>query len=179
LPLARKRAEELAEKARGGGADKEMAESLKGETVTGDPKALAVTVNGPSPEFSFYEDSAAPNPMGQQRSEVRLGNPIYVNSPGRKFMQVVFEKLGEGEVGPALNDDASVYYVVKVISRREARREDFKEAPLFDRTSPYAQVARFERQIAASEYSSRMGEKYAVKWNDTATRDLGPMSDDE
>jgi hypothetical protein len=177
LPLARKRAKELAEQAHG--ADKEFAEALAGQTVTGDSKGPAVLVSGPSPEFSFYEDSAAPNPMRRQAAEVRLGNPIIVNNAGRKFMQVVFEKLGEGEVGPALNDDASVYYVVKVVSRREASREAFKGAPLFDRAAPYSQVARIERQIAASEYTSRMGETYAVKWNDAATRDMGPMNDDE
>jgi hypothetical protein len=117
--------------------------------------------------------------MRRQGAEVRLGNPIIVNNARRKFMQVLFDKLGEGEVGPALNDDASVYYVVKVTSRREASREAFKEAPLFDRSAPYQQVARIERQIAVSEYQSRLGERYAVKWNDAATRDMGPTNDDE
>ncbi|MGE5194595.1 MAG: hypothetical protein ACM3U2_19050 [Deltaproteobacteria bacterium] len=177
LPLAKKRAEELAAKARG--SDKEFTEALGGETVTGDPKGPAVTVSGPSPEFSFYEESSVPQSMRGQAAEVRLGNPIVVNNAGRKFMQVVFDALGEGDVGAALNDDASVYYVVKVVSRREPDREAFKSAPLFDRMSAYAQVAQKDREHVLSEYTNRLGEKYAIKWNDVAIREMGPMSDEE
>jgi hypothetical protein len=177
LPLAKKRAEELAAKARGG--DKEFADALEGETVTGEPKSLSLIVSLQSPEFSFYEESSAPLSMRGQASEVRLGNPIVVNNPGRKFMQVAFDRLGAGEVGSAPNDDASVYYIVKVISRRDADREVFKSAPLFDPSSAYADVARQEREEIVREYTNRLGEKYAVKWNDTALHDMGPMPDEE
>jgi hypothetical protein len=170
LPVARKRAEELAEIARG--SDKEFSEALAGQKITTDPKSLAVMVQGPTPEFSFYTESAAPSSMRRQREEIRLGNPIYVTKPGRKFMHAVFDKLSEGEIGTALNDDASVYYIVKVVSRREADREAFKEAALFDPAGPYQAVALEERRAVAGEYSSRLGEKYAVKWNDTAMRDV-------
>ncbi len=173
LPLAKKRAGELAAKASGG--DKDFAEVLEGETVTGDPKSPALIVSTQSPEFSFYEESSAPRSMFGQATEVRLGNPIVVNNPGRKFMQVVFDRLGVGEAGEALNDDASVYYVVKVLARREADREAFKNAPLFDRSSAYAQVARNDRDEALREYTSRLGEKYAIKWNDVAIREMREM----
>ena len=86
---------------------------------------------------------------------MQLGNPIVVKNPGRKFMQVVFDELGEGDVGVALNDDASVYYVVKVTSPRPADREAFKDAPLFS-DSPYAQLAQIELQQRMREYDSRL-----------------------
>jgi hypothetical protein len=115
----------------------------------------------------------------QQRGpSVELGNPIVVNNPGRKFMRVVFDDLAPGEVGVALNDDASVYYIVKVTSRRPADREAFKDAPLFSQSSPYAQLAQFDLQDAMREYNSRVGKAYAVKWNDVAAREVGPMDEE-
>jgi hypothetical protein len=175
LPLAKKRALELADRIRQKGND--LAAALTGETVTGNPRGLAVTVSGESPEFSFYRDSSAPNMFRQQRGpSVTLDNPIVVNNPGRKFMRVVFDELGPGEVGIALNDDASVYYVVKVTSRRPADREAFKDAPLF--SSPYNQVAQIDFQQALREYNGRMGKAYAVKWNETAAHEMGPMEEE-
>ena len=63
LAVAKKRAEELADKASKSGKD-DLAAALGGETVTGDPpgaesggKSVFVAE---SPEFSFYRESAAP-----------------------------------------------------------------------------------------------------------------------
>ena len=75
-----------------------------------------------------------------------------------------------------LNDDASVYYIVKVTSRRPADREGFKDAPLF--SSPYTQVAQIDFQDALREYNSRVGKAYAVKWNEVAAHELGPMEEE-
>lgn len=178
LPLAKKRADELAERARK--AKKDFATALDGETVTGDPRSLTVTTEE-SPEFSFYRDSSAPNMFRRnQGPAVELGNPIVVTSAGRKFMHVVFDELAPGDIGVALNDDATVYYIVKVAYRREADREAFKDAALFGFSSPYTHLAQIELQQAMAEYNSRLGEKYSVKWNDVAAREMGPMgSDDE
>jgi len=179
LPLAKKRAEELAEKA--GQKQKDLSAALGGETVTGDSQSFAVTVFD-SPEFSFYRENSAPNPMQNPRSDVQLGDPIVVSKPGPKFMRVVFNDITEGGVGVALNDDASVYYVVKVLYRRPADRAAFQEASekLFDPSSPYMQIARREMGAAMSEYARQMDEKYAVKWNDLPNRDtIVPTFDDE
>jgi hypothetical protein len=175
LPLAKKRADELADRVKRN--DNNLAVTLGSETVTGDPRGLAVTVSGESPEFSFYRDSSAPNMFRQPRGpSIELGNPIVVNNAGRKFMRVVFNDLAQGEVGVALNDDASVYYIVKVTSRRPADREGFKDAPLF--SSPYREVAQIDYQDAMREYNSRVGKAYAVKWNDVAAHEIGPMEEE-
>lgn len=178
LPLAKKRAEELAERARQGKND--FGAALGGQTVTGDPKSLSVTVYE-SPEFSFYRESSAPDPVRRNpRSDVQIGNPIVVTSAGRKFMRTVFDDIAMGEIGVALNDDASIYYVVKVVSRRPADRDAFKEAKLFDPAAPYMQLAQIEMRYAMSAYTARLDEKYAVQWNDLPNRDvMNPMYDDE
>jgi hypothetical protein len=177
IPLATKRGDELAEKARG---DEDLTKALAGQTVTGDPKSLAITVSGPSPEFSFYQDSSAPDPMrGGRSADVRFGNPIIVTGAYRKFMQAVFNRLGVGEVGAVLNDDASVCYVVRVISRRDADRDAFKDAPLFDRSTPYERLAQSDLEEVVREYSRRLRDKYAIKWNEQAARETGSMLDDE
>src|SRR5260370_36666097 len=107
-----------------------------------------------------------------REASIELGNPIVVNNAGRKFMQVIFNELAPGDIGVALNADASVYYIVKVTSRRPADREAFKNAPLF--SSPYTQVAQIDFQDALREYNSRVGKAYAVKWNDVAAHEMGP-----
>jgi hypothetical protein len=178
LPVAKKRAAELAERVRQKHND--LGAALGKETVTGDSKGLAVTISE-SPEFSFYSESSAPDPM-RQRAVVQLGNPIVVSRPGPKFMRVAFDEIDEGQVGIALNDDASVYYVVKVLSRRPADRADFEKAndKLFGQASPYMEVAYLEVREAVAEYTRRMDEKYAVKWNASPAREMfNPAYDEE
>ncbi len=170
LPLAKKRAEELAERARANKNDLEA--GLKGQTVTGDAKGLSLFVRE-SDEFSFYRESFAPDPRQRQRASVQLGNPIVVTKPGRKFMQAVFDDIAEGEVGIALNDDGSVYYIVKVVSRRSADRAEFQQAvdKLFAPGSPYLEVAGYDVGATREEYGRMLAEKYAVRWNDLPARE--------
>jgi hypothetical protein len=165
LDLAKARAEELAKQA---SQAKEPLEKVFGSaTVTGDPKGLALTVRE-SPEFSWMRESAAPSPgsMFGSSAPPTLGNPIVVTNPGSDFMETVFDKLQEGETGVALNDDASVYYVVRVVSRRAADREQFNDAPLF-LGSVYQQLAATEELRVRREYDKALEQKYKVKWRET------------
>ena len=93
-------------------------------------------------------------------------------------MHVVFDELAEGEVGVALNDDASVYYVVKVLSRRAASREAFKEVLplLFGSGSAYTALARKEHERLMSDYVRRLREKFAIKFNDLSAQETGPVN---
>ncbi|HLJ10931.1 MAG TPA: hypothetical protein VKU82_07065 [Planctomycetaceae bacterium] len=167
LPLAKERAEELAERVRTSG--KEFVAALEGQTVNGDSRGPALNVSE-TDEFSYWREPAAPNIMARE-SMVQLGNPIFVNNPGQRFMEVVFNELAEGEVGSALNDDASVYYVVKVASRRIADRDGFKLAPVFSGFAAYAPLAEMDQRRALADYFHRLDEKYAVKWHDVSSRD--------
>jgi hypothetical protein len=165
-PLAQKRAEELANKARASGG-KDFEKALADETVTGASTGPPLVVFE-SGVFSFWQESSVANPMDRTR-QVQLGNPSGVASPGRKFMQVVFEQLADGEIGVALNDDASIYYVVKVLDRRAPDREEFKDAKLFEGTA-YASIAQYEFQFAMREHNERVREKYAIRLKDLPHR---------
>jgi hypothetical protein len=173
MPLAEKRAKELAQLART--KEKNFEEALAGETVTGDPQGSALAV-AESKEFSFWREPAAPNPFTRSRQQpVQLDDPGVVKKPGRKFMHAVFDTLGEGDVGVALNGDASIYYVVKVISRRPAEREAFKDVQLFAQNSPYAYLAQNDQQLVLFENSQRI----AIKWHDLPGREQGQMTPDD
>ncbi|HEY3966068.1 MAG TPA: hypothetical protein VGM05_16025 [Planctomycetaceae bacterium] len=165
-PLALKRADDLAQRARS--SDKDFEAALADATVTGTSvgASLAISTSG---EFSFWQEPTVANPMARSR-QVQLGNPGGVTNPGRQFMQVVFEKLSDGEVGVALNDDASVYYVVKVLERRLADREEFKDAKLFDQNSAYASIAQHEFQYTMHEHNERVREKYAIRLKELPQR---------
>jgi hypothetical protein len=181
LPLAEKRAQELAERAqkKDQTKDKSFEEALSGETVTGDAKGTALAV-AESKEFSFWREPAAPSPFNRSREEpVQLDDPIVVKKPSRKFMHKVFEEMNEGDVGVALNGDATIYYVVKVLSRRPAEREAFKDVQLFAQNSPYAYLSQIDQQIVLMENDERLREKYAIKWHDVAGRQQGQMQDDD
>jgi hypothetical protein len=156
--LALKRAQDLAKVAESG--DKDFQKALADETVTGASPGTALTVVESS-EFSFWQESSVPNSMSQSRP-VQLGIPGGVAKAGIKFMQVVFEKLADGQVGVALNDDATIYYVVKVFDRRDADLEEFKDARLFE-GSAYASIAREEMRHAQIQHSQRIREKYEIR----------------
>lgn len=166
LPLAQKRADELAQRARSSG--KELQAALADETVTGTSVGASLVVFT-SGEFTFWQDSSVANPMARSR-QVQLGSPSGVTNAGRKFMQVVFEQLADGDVGVALNDDASIYYVVKVLDRRPADREEFKDAKLFDGGSAYASIAQREFQYAMQDHNERVREKFAIRTKDLPQR---------
>lgn len=176
LPLARKRAEELAQRARKN--DKSFEEALSGETVTGDAQATALTVDE-SKEFSFWREPAVADPFNRRQLPVQLDDPGVVKNPSRKFMQVVFNELGEGDVGVVLNGDATIYYVVKVTSRHPAEREAFKDVVLFSQNSPYAELAQLDQQFIRMDNDERLMEKYAIKWHNLAGRDAGQMMGDD
>jgi hypothetical protein len=163
LPLARKRADEIVELLKNAQEGSEQA--LAGQTITGGKESSALAL-AESPEFSWFRELFAPM-VSQGASPVELGNPIVVNKPGSKFMEYVFQMLKEGDVGAVMNDDASVCYVVKVVSRRPAQREAFKSAPLFGVTSPYAALAEIDAQRVLRAFQEELFSRYAVKWHST------------
>jgi len=154
-PLAQKRAEALAERVRK--ADGEMSEALAGQTVTGAEKGATVTVQS-SPEFSWLRESFVPQ-MGLERPPVQLGNPVVVKPAGMKFMSTVFDDLKEGETGVVFNHDASVCYVVRVLERRQADREQFKSAFVFGYDA-------IDQRFLIDEYRLQLEKRYAVKIKD-------------
>ena len=174
-PLAKKRADELAKIATESG--KELAVALADQSITGISSGTMLTVTE-SDKFSFYQESAAADPMNRQPS-IRLGNPTGVENAGRGFMQTVFEQLADGEIGVALNDDASVYYVVKVFDRNPADRDEFKESRAFDASSALNSIRQAEFDVVRGEYFERMREKYAIRIKELPQRNSRSVEMDD
>ncbi len=115
-PLAERRAQELAEKV---SASKEpMLDILPKETVTGATDSVRLSVRTTAP-FSW---------MSMPRNLPFQFNPMFtpppqlstvdgVEQPGREFMKAVFEELGPGQTGVAVNESKSIYYVAHVKQR--------------------------------------------------------------
>jgi hypothetical protein len=170
-PLAKKRADELAELARKGEPTKSLKELLADQTVTGDEGSPTLAVNE-TPAFSWLRESAAPmsNPFAS-RPPPQMSSPAFFDRPGTEFMETVFDKLNPGEIGVVANVDHSVYYIVKVTIRNEPDHAAFMKANLFGGAmgfffaTPYDQLAIREQQQANYEWSQSLEKKYAVKWS--------------
>ena len=98
------------------------------------------------------------------RPPPEISEPSFIDKPGERFMELVFDDLKPGDVGVAPNADKSVYYVAKVVDRTPANRELFMKTPLFGRSTPYEQLAAIEQQRAIYRFSQDLDRKYAVKW---------------
>jgi hypothetical protein len=170
-PLARKRADELSEIVRG--SDKEMPESLAEMTVNGKDAGEQVTIRQ-TESFSWLRQSSAPQTNPFNRPPPQLSAISAIDMPSPDFMRVVFDQLGNGEVGVAGNLDKSIYYVVKVKERVPATPSDeeaFRQAFLRNRElfipfgfSAYGYLITQAQQAANHNWSRRLLEKYAVTW---------------
>ncbi|MCY2968407.1 MAG: SurA N-terminal domain-containing protein [Planctomycetota bacterium] len=181
IPKARERAEAIAAAAR---KEESLEKAIADQTVTGakDGAELAMVT---SPEFSWFRASSAMSQFG--REQLDLGNPVVLDGVGEKFMEAVFDKLEEKQIGVITNDDASIQYVIRVKERREANREAFKSAPLFGISigkfqlpSQYQELANREAGRVRMGYGMELQKRYAVKYRDRETGALvEPTRDDE
>lgn len=173
IPKARERAEALAKQA---AKAESLEQGLAEATVTGAKDSDTVTVSE-SPEFSWYRQSSVQAMMGRQPLE--FGNPVVIDGAGENFMETVFNTLGEGEAGVTPNDDASTFYVVRVGKRREATREAFQSAPLFDTQianftipSQYQEIANQGVRRLLIEQERQLQRRYNLKYRNPQTGEL-------
>jgi len=176
---AEKRANELAAKvkAQSGG----FAAALSGESVTGEKTDSVITVI-PTEEFTWLTTNRS---IPGARSGPVISTIPPLNQVGESFMETVFQKLGEGEIGVASDDTQSVYYVVQVQNRDNSKSEDgglakrefqqkfMKEEfgsalyPLMKTSYQWlAQVPQFQIENA---WGRRFQEQHEVSWDDSAT----------
>jgi len=173
IPKARERAEALAKQA---AKAESLEQGLAEATVTGAKESDTVTVSE-SPEFSWYRQSSVQAMMGRQPLE--FGNPVVIDGAGENFMETVFNTLGEGESGVTPNDDASIFYVVRVGKRRAATREAFQSAPLFDTQianftipSQYQEIANQGVRRLLIEQERQFQRRYNLKYRNPQTGEL-------
>jgi hypothetical protein len=118
---AETRAKELADLVRK--ANKPMAEALVGQTVTKQPKSLAVLVV-PAPPFSWYTvSSTAPEGLMPQTTP-KLSEVVGVKEAGDAFMKTVFDEMKVGDVKAIPNMGGSVFYIVKIKTRHPENAEE-------------------------------------------------------
>jgi SurA N-terminal domain len=169
---AETRAKELADLARK--VNKPMAEALVGQTVTKQPKSLAVLIV-PTPPFSWYTvSSTAPEGLMPQTTP-KLSEVVGVKDAGDAFMKTVFDEMKVGDVKAMPNMGGSVYYVVKVKTRHPENAEELaafrarfmKEnffGGFFGHTT-YEYLNAPVEQTLLQDWTNRLFTKYSVKRN--------------
>jgi tRNA A-37 threonylcarbamoyl transferase component Bud32 len=171
-PLARKRAEELAGILAKQGT-KSATDVLAKTTVTGEAKSPQLTVLD-IPPFTWLSTPSAASGMFPQRGRtVQMSEVPRIEKPGEEFMSTIYD-LKTGAWGVAHAYDKSTFYVVKVVGRKETKKEDFLKAPLFARgedmmfmgPTPYDSLAQIDTTRLFQRYLNRLNDKYKVKWAD-------------
>jgi hypothetical protein len=182
-PNAEKRAKELADLAKSG-KEISLTESLEGKTVTGKKGGLELDEAVTTGTFSWLRQAQVP-PLGMQgqTSPPELSRIPSLGREGERvgpdFMETVFEKLKNGEVGVVSNAERTVYFVVKVVQRSPLNPEgdeEFRERFMAEdvvggggfggQRSPYEYLAASQRQRLVFEWNKKLEAKYGVDWND-------------
>lgn len=179
-PNAAKRAKELASLAKSG-KEQTLAETLEGKTVTGKKGSLELDDPITTGPFSWLRQAQVPQlGMRSQTSPPQLTSlPILGTEGGQvgsDFMETVFNKLKNGEVGVVSNARRTVYFVVKVVQRSPLdpeRDEDFRKQFLEEdvvggggpSASPYEYLAGARFQELTTRWSQQLNTKYGVDWD--------------
>ncbi len=176
IPKAKERAEELAKQIKE--SEKPFAEAFGDVKVTDAEGAETITTQLTAP-FSWLQTSSAPspNPFAQQNSLPRLSSITGVEKAGMEFMETVFEKMENGEIGVVPNADQSVFYVVQVTDREPATPEDqtalrnrflkenlFDANPMFGQQTPYQAIFNTRRNQIIQQWQQATMAKYGVQF---------------
>ncbi|TWT50026.1 hypothetical protein KOR42_37100 [Thalassoglobus neptunius] len=164
LPLAKERAEELAEIVRK--SDKPMVEALSDERVTNDGDNLFLTVKTTG-EFSWMTQGFAPSTGMQQQAQPRRSVVAAAPDAGERFFEMVFEELTPSEVGVVPNDDDSAIYIVQVEGSNESTAEkmDAMRKEFLDQGFQFSYMALGRELLSeyAEDISAMLWNKYDVQ----------------
>lgn len=176
IPKAKERAEELAKQAQE--SKKPFAEAFGDIKVSDAEGAETITTQLTVP-FSWMQTSSAPspNPFAQQNSLPRISPITGVEKAGMEFMETVFEKMENGEIGVVPNADQSVFYVVQVTDREPGTPEDqaalrnsflkenlFDANPMFGQQTPYQAIFNTRRNQIIQQWQQATMVKYDVQY---------------
>jgi hypothetical protein len=171
-PDAEARAEELAELVRTSG--KSMSTALAGQTVTGKEGSPAVTTQLTG-QFTWLTQSSAPSTDPFNQPPPDLSSIPGIDELDTKFMEYVFDKLQDGEVGSVPNRTRSIYYAVQVVDRQPATSTDenaqrlafLQESPrfqggMFGSTAYSYSTSQEQSRIVRAWINNKMGAEYQV-----------------
>jgi hypothetical protein len=180
--LARNRGEELVKLIKAGlekpeGEKKTMSETLEGLTVLGKEDSPALSMRQTLP-FSWMEQSMTPQMNFMQQPTARLSSIRFADEiagtiryAGPKFMQVVFEEIGNNDVAVVPNEDFSSYYVVQVLDRTPADQngEDILRQQFLTEGKQFG----FSRGAVATVIQSDVAGPTALEWEKATWRKYG------
>ncbi len=171
--LAMKRAGELAELAKKAPAD--MAAALSGQTINGTSESPAVVVRE-TPKFTWMRVSQSVPTMG-------LAFPMESSidgiddQPGSDFFKLIFEQLGDGDIGLGLNQAKTAFFVVKVHDRDGAEKpadgvlslQDLQQQFLKERfnsfiPTPYDFLGTGVQQMLDSNWRQNFNKHFGIKF---------------
>jgi hypothetical protein len=152
--LARKRAGELAQAARGKGNS--LAESLAEEKINPGAEAVLTVVHPPT--FTWLS-----RPQGRSFAAPGITDVEGIEHAGEEFMRTVFD-LAEGEVGVAPDAPEKTYYVVRAEVMQPAPRSDLLREDFFGFMSEYQQVAQQLDRTEQTDLARRLIQEAGVKW---------------
>ena len=180
--LAKARGEELAAAIIAGlekpeGEKKTMSETLEGMTVLGTECSPVLSMRQTLP-FSWMEQSMTPQMNFMQQPTARLSSIRFADEiagtiryAGPKFMQVVFEELGNNDVAVVPNEEFSNYYVVQVLDRTPADQngEDILRQQFLTEGKQFG----FSRGAVATVIQSEIAGPTALEWEKATWRKYG------
>lgn len=173
---AKSRAEELAGQVRD--SEGKSLQPLNGESITGkDSSALLNVKTTDNFSWMISYQSFQMNPRtrqnGLQRGPLQITEIPPISVPGEdqmnkgpsplpkageEFMKIVFTELNPGDIGVAANGDESVYYVVRVVSRKPGTPEEMqqlREAFLRPDTQNQDEIFRIQAASAMAQQVQR------------------------
>lgn len=160
--LAKARAEALA---KADDAKKDLAEAVKGQTITGKKGGQELTARQVGP-FSWLRRSTVPG-AAFSMPDIVPNSLFELPGAGEKFMRAVFLDLGVGATGVVPSEDGSAWYVVEVDSRTSEQdlakvREGFMKEEFFGFLSPFRMRMFQENQQLRADWFRAFREKHGV-----------------
>jgi len=180
--IAKNRGEELVQAIKTGlekpeGEKQTMSETLEALTVLGTEGSPALAMRQTLP-FSWMEQSMTPQMNFMQQPTARLSSIRFADEiagtiryAGPKFMQEVFEELGNNDVAVVPNEDFSSYYVVQVLDRTPADQngEDILRQQFLTEGKQFG----FSRGAVATVIQSDIAGPTALEWEKAIWREYG------
>ena len=185
--IAKNRGEELVQAIKTGlekpeGEKKTMSETLEALTVLGTEGSPALAMRQTLP-FSWMEQSMTPQMNFMQQPTARLSSIRFADEiagtiryAGPKFMQEVFEELGNNDVAVVPNEDFSSYDVVQVLDRTPADQngEDILRQQFLTEGKQFG----FSRGAVATVIQSDIAGPTALEWEKAIWREYGINPDE-
>ena len=175
--LAEKRAKDVAELAKKSPTD--IAGALSGQTINGSAESPALTIRE-TPKFSWLRVTPSVPTMGQAIPTESFIDGV--DQPGSDFMKLIFEQLGEGDVGVGLNRSKTAFYVVRVHDRdgstndggvalQELQQQFLKEHFTSHMITPYDYLALEAQHFVDKRWRQNFNKRFGITYEGNGSQE--------